>query len=268
MTVKLLVACHKKCDVPSDEIYLPVHVGASGRDSIGFQRDDEGENISALNPEYCELTGLYWAWKNLDADYLGLVHYRRYFTLKNRAYQKSHKALDCVLTGEECRTLLGKYRILVPKKRHYYIETLYSHYSHTFSENQLTETRKIIGELYPDDLEVYDKTLQQRSAYIFNMFVMPKELVADYCTWLFPILSELDRRINTADMTAFEKRYIGRVSERLFNVWLNRKLQDGTLLKNDICDVPYLYIGQIAWGRKVSSFLMAKFFRKKYGKSF
>ena len=80
MKIRMIVATHKPYWMPEDPVYLPVQVGAAGRESLGFQRDDEGENISAKNPNYCELTGLYWAWKNLDADYIGLVHYRRYFS--------------------------------------------------------------------------------------------------------------------------------------------------------------------------------------------
>ena len=79
-TVKIIVAAHKPYEMPTDSMYIPVHVGAFGKENIGYQRDDEGENISGLNPYFCELTGLYWAWKNLDADYIGLIHYRRYFT--------------------------------------------------------------------------------------------------------------------------------------------------------------------------------------------
>ena len=74
----IFVACHKKCDTPKDAIYLPLHVGAEGKDPIGFTPDNTGDNISSQNPIFCELTGLYWCWKNLQYDYLGLVHYRRY----------------------------------------------------------------------------------------------------------------------------------------------------------------------------------------------
>ncbi len=102
MNCKILIACHKSCAVPEDGLYLPIQVGASGKEDIGFQRDDEGDNISEKNAMFCELTGLYWCWKNLDFDYLGLSHYRRYFTLKNKTFQKKNGALQSVLTEQEC----------------------------------------------------------------------------------------------------------------------------------------------------------------------
>ena len=77
--IKIIVATHKPYEMPIDKMYMPIHVGAEGKDNIGFQRDDCGINISDKNYSFCELTGLYWAWKNIEFDYLGLVHYRRHF---------------------------------------------------------------------------------------------------------------------------------------------------------------------------------------------
>ena len=73
MDIKIIVATHKKYWMPSDDIYLPVHVGKKGKTDLGYQGDDTGDNISDKNTNYCELTGLYWAWKNLKADYKGLI---------------------------------------------------------------------------------------------------------------------------------------------------------------------------------------------------
>ena len=68
--IKILVATHKKYKMPADtSVYLPIHVGCEGKEDLGFQGDNSGENISTLNPYYCELTGLYWAWRNLACDY-------------------------------------------------------------------------------------------------------------------------------------------------------------------------------------------------------
>ena len=89
--IKVIVAAHKKYQMPKDTMYIPVQVGAEGKNIIEeYKQDSEGENISNKNPYYCELTGLYWAWKNLEADYIGLVHYRRYFT-KNVKIPKNEK---------------------------------------------------------------------------------------------------------------------------------------------------------------------------------
>ena len=77
----ILVACHKKSKVISNDNYIPIHVGKALHPELdfGYIGDDTGENISKLNPYYCELTAQYWAWKNLDCEYVGLCHYRRYF---------------------------------------------------------------------------------------------------------------------------------------------------------------------------------------------
>ena len=84
--VKILVACHKADpNIIKNDIYFPIQVGKSLNSELdlGFQCDDTGDNISDKNGSYCELTALYWAWKNIkNVDYIGLCHYRRYFGKK------------------------------------------------------------------------------------------------------------------------------------------------------------------------------------------
>ncbi|MDO4623095.1 MAG: DUF4422 domain-containing protein [Eubacteriales bacterium] len=269
MKVRIFIACHKECEVPEDPMYLPMHVGSVHKDVLpGFVRDDTGENISGKNPVYCELTGLYWAWKNLDASYLGLAHYRRYFTVKSRNYQKKYGKMASVLTGSEAERLLKRYKVLVPRKRRYFIESVYSHYAHTFDGRQLDLVREIMNESCPEYLASFDACMKARSAYIFNMYLMPKELSDAYCEWLFHILEKLEDRVDTAGMSDFERRYAGRVSERLFNVWLRRQVETGRIRREEIREIPYLYIGEINWKRKILSFLQAKFLHRKYEKSF
>ena len=99
MNIKIIVAAHKKYRMPADQCYLPLHVGKKGKADLGYQGDDVGDNISEKNPYYCELTGLYWAWKNLDADYIGLAHYRRHFANRIRKMMFWKKdPFDAVLT--------------------------------------------------------------------------------------------------------------------------------------------------------------------------
>ena len=260
--IKILVATHKKYKMPADtSVYLPIHVGCEGKEDLGFQGDNSGENISDLNPYYCELTGLFWAWKNLDCDYLGLVHYRRYFTKMTKKYNESINIDDVILNRYEIEELLENSEVIVPKRRKYYIETLYSHYDHTFDGSHLDLARKMIEMKNPEYLSSFDKVMKQRSGYMFDMFIMKKELADDYFSWLFPILDSMYESIDLSDLTDFEARLFGRVSELLFNVWLD---------KNDlkIKEVPFMYMEKIDLFKKGKSFLMAKFFGKKYGQSF
>lgn len=261
MKTKIIIATHKKYEMPKDEIYLPLHVGREGKEDLGYVGDNTGDNISLKNPSYCELTGLYWAWKNLEADYVGLAHYRRHFTVKSKSWQKKLGMMNSVLTEEELEPFLKKYRILVPKKRNYYIETLYSHYEHTHYKEHLDITREIIAEMYPDYLEEFDKVMKQRGGYMFNMYIMEKQLSDEYCQWLFSILFELENRLKDKEYSFFQGRFYGRVSEIIFNVWLmHQKIPYG--------EIPYMHMEKINWWKKGTAFLKAKLFGKRYEGSF
>ena len=260
--VKILIATHKQYFVPKDNIYLPIHVGAdSNKNKTTFIDDNTGENISNKNPYFCELTGLYWAWKNIDSDYIGLVHYRRYFSESRKIPKDEKLKFNILLNSTEIEKILESTDVILPKKRKYYIENLYDHYKHTMYIEPLDETRKIIEEKYPDYLEEFDKLHKRTSAHMFNMFIMKKEILNEYCTWLFDILFELEKRIDMKQYDNFHARFFGRISELLLDVWIN---------KNNINykEVKVIDIQNINWFKKGFSFLNAKFNGKKYEKSF
>lgn len=270
--VKIIIATHKNYRMPQDNIYIPLHVGAEGKSSIGYQRDNTGDNISIKNPYFCELTGMYWLWKDLNADYLGLVHYRRHFclrkkkgTYKDSGFNIEKRKWDSILTSTEAQTLCKQFDVIVPTKRHYYVETLASHYAHTHYIEHLDKTREIIRALYPQFLESYDSVLKQKSGYMFNMFIMKETLVDEYCQFLFDVLFELDKVVDTSSYSAFQARYPGRVGEILFNVWLDKEMKERNL---KVKEIKCLHMEPINWVNKGTAFLKAKFFGKRYEHGF
>ena len=245
--VKVIVAAHKEYWMPSDPMYVPVRVGAEGKeDSFGYMPDNTGENISSKNANYCELTGLYWAWKNLDYEYLGLVHYRRHFTVMRGSGDRRD-----VLSLDQVRGQLASVDVLLPTKRNYYIETNYQQYVHAHHEQDLIETRKIIEERYPEYIEAYDKCMKKRTGHRFNMFIMKKELCDAYCTWLFDILFELEKRLDISEYNENDRRVFGFVSERLLDVWI-----DTNELRYK--DIPYIFLEKQNWFTKGVNFILRK----------
>ena len=259
--IKIIVATHKKYTMPKDSMYLPLQVGAEGKQDLGYQKDNMGDNISELNPYFCELTGLYWAWKNLETDYIGLVHYRRHFTMQKHNSKNEEKKFKEILTYEQINKILNETDIILPKKRRYYIENLYDHYKHTMYVEPLDETRKIIEEKYPEYLKEFDNLHKRTSAHMFNMFIMKKEILNDYCTWLFDILFELEKRTDESKYDNFHARFYGRISELLLDVWINTN-------KLKYKEVKVMDMQNVNWFKKGTKFVEAKFFGKKYSKSF
>lgn len=268
--VQIVIAMHKKYKIPKDSMYLPLHVGAEGKKDaegndleFGYIKDNTGDNISDLNPSFCELTGMYWAWKNLNADYIGLAHYRRHF-----AKIRGKEPWNNVLTYDDIKPYLGKIKVFVPKKRWYIIETLYSHYKHTHYAEQLDITREIIQEKYPRYLDSYNRVIKHRYGYMFNMMIMEKNLLNEYCTWLFDILFELKNRSDMPELSPFQGRFYGRISEIIFNVWINYEKNIGRIKDDEIMEIPYIHMEKINWRKKGTAFLKAKYFNKKYEGSF
>lgn len=261
VNLKVIVATHKPYRMPDDSAYLPLQVGAAGRPSFGFRCDDEGENISAKNPNWCELTGLYWAWKNLQAEAVGLVHYRRHF-----------KGAHGIATGDELNAALARADVILPKKRNYFIETTYSQYAHAHHAADLGVTRRILEERHPAYVKAFDAAMASTKGHRFNMFVMRRPVLDAYCVWLFDVLFELERRLDISTYTPYDARVFGFVSERLLDVWLETNgfvfsKRGETPRLRAYVELPVLHLESQHWIRKALAFLLRKLLSRRGGRS-
>lgn len=246
-SAKIFVATHKTYKMPGDEMYVPIQVGAEGKKSLGYLQDNEGENISSKNKNYCELTGLYWAWKHLDADYMGLAHYRRHFALKVHGDKWAS-----VLTSSQLENLMKDCDVVLPKPRNYYIETNYTQYVHAHHAEDLDFTREILAAKFPEYVPAYDAYMKRTIGHRFNMFIMKRELFNEYCEWMFSILFELEGRLDISNYNAYDARVFGFVSERLLDIWIETK-------KLNYKELPCMFMEKQNWIVKGFNFLKRKF---------
>lgn len=209
----IYVAAHKPYVFPSDRIYKPIQVGAAiSPVDLGLLRDDAGDNISDRNQSFCELTAMYWAWRNADHDIYGLAHYRRYFAGPN----------GTVASGEEIEDLLKYSSVVAPRKRHYYVQTVGQHYASSHHYEDLRATRAAVSRIDPSAVDHFDRVCASRSLHLYNMFVMRSGPFHDYSGWLFAILESLYESLDIQAYTPAQRRVYGYIGERLFNVWLSK----------------------------------------------
>jgi len=215
--IEVYVVAHSPEEIKSikgNDIYKPLFVGRNGEDNLGFLSDDTGDNISSKNSAYCELTGLYWMWKNSSADIVGLVHYRRYFA--KRKYGKR-------LEKEDLNEIFKDYDIILPKRTKSLFDNVYQDYAHWNYAKDLDLSREIIKETTPEYLDSFDKVMEGNSLYYYNMFIAPKKLISSYCEWIFPILFEIEKRVNLEGYDSYQQRIYGFLTERLFDVWMDKQ---------------------------------------------
>lgn len=231
MKIKILVCCHKDDIKVESSPYCPIHVGKTiSNMNLNIMGDDTGDNISSKNQSYCELTGMYWAWKNLnDVDIIGLCHYRRYFDF--------HKQCRLFMPFENFPTneidnlnfdipdnilkKIAKGYVVTAKPFHYRyclaIDYCLAHLSDDFRTLQRiireTQSQKIV--------DAFDVTMYQNNTLIpCNMFLMNWNDFDAYCKWLFPLLNNVEDEIDISRYDSNQRRIFGYMGERLFNVWL------------------------------------------------
>nr|CAI33443.1 putative glycosyl transferase [Streptococcus pneumoniae] len=223
MEVKLYVATHKSYNqVQDQDLYIPILVGADK--NIGeknYLRDNQGDNnISDRNFTFCELTGLYWIWKNSKDDIVGLCHYRRYFG-KNKRFLKQNS----ILKKNDILKQLNDYDVILPSKsmNEYNGYTAEEFFNKNHDHKVWEMCRQIISENNKDYLDAFNWFSKEKTGYCYNMFIMSREMMDEYCSWLFPILFELDKKIDYSRYDSYNTRMIGFVAERLINVWVHKK---------------------------------------------
>ena len=211
----IYIATHKKFNVPNLNGYCALQVGAEGKEKYGYLRDNIGNHISGKNANYCELTGLYWIWKNTDDSYKGLVHYRRYFGRNNL----SNKISD-ICSYEYLLNCLKSVDIVLPYVEYFKQNAKEEILLHCCTEEIFDYLRQIIETKYPDYIETYDRYFNENKASLFNMLFCKREIFDAYCEWLFSILFVLEKQVDLAKLNTYQQRLYGFLSERLLNVWV------------------------------------------------
>jgi hypothetical protein len=224
MDTKMYVITHKKTKIPDIDMYSSMLVGASIHEEVDDQfdvKDNAGENISEKNPNYCELTGIYWIWKNAKVDNVGICHYRRFFSHKFIFGNKKY-----FLQGKDIERLLEKYSIIIPKPRCYEKTTLLS-INYAPNMDDVKELYRAVKTCSPNYLDDFIWYFNQNKSYLYNMCIMRKTDFDAYCEWLFPILAYVEEIHDMEKETdPYRKRLFGFLSERLIFVWLHHNFAD------------------------------------------
>ena len=230
-TLNIINCCHKPDVIARQPYFTPIQVGkANSSLDLGIQGDDTGENISSKNSSYCELTGLYWMWKNLnDAEIMGLSHYRRYFDF--------HGQCDPILPFTRFKTsqfnslnysvpenILKKIKngsVVLARPTHHPIP-LFLDYASAHVSDDLRILEYVIKKTQPENVKraYYNLIYKNNKLSPYNMFLMNISDFSSYCKWLFSILEETERLCDIKSYNPVQKRIYGYMSERLLNVWV------------------------------------------------
>lgn len=211
--MSVYVISHKPVQCPKIQGYNLIQVGAYGKEHYCQIADDAGKNISSKNPMYCELTGLYWIWKNTNDSYVGIVHYRRFFT---DSFFESH-----FIQEKKIDKILKKYDVILPIKtklkkmtvREQFLDNTGTHYD-------LDVLEAVIKDKYPEYSDTLKRVLDGNTAYYRNMFITTRSIYNQYCEWLFNILEEVEKKLDTSSYDDYHKRIYGFLAERLLGVFM------------------------------------------------
>ena len=224
MKTTIYVVSHKPFNKPEDSIYKKIFVGKNRPNDKTAVQDNTGDNIAEKNSSFCELTAIYWILKNdSSSDYLGISHYRRYFA--NRVNSPTP------LTKTRAEKLLQKYDFIAPVPTYIRNGNVLSQYLGGHPKEALDKCRDEIEKSTPEFLPYFDKFLTQKTYCQYNMLLTSKQLFKEYHDWLFNILFAVEKKTDLTKYDEYNQRLYGFLSERLFNVWVMKKINDGMKVK-------------------------------------
>ena len=232
--LKILVCTHKEFSYKENEFFLPIHVGKEISDvDLSYQGDNTGDNISSKNKNYCEITALYWAWKNLpDTKYIGLCHYRRYFLFNHQSLTKIDRlpvldfdekfAAKINPNLEGIEGILENYDIIISNEKRIFFYLKDNYITDPVCLKSHFETvEEIILNKYPEYRESMEVVFKGHSLHHFNMFIMKTEQFSSYMDWLFGIFDECEKVIDLTGLNPVQARVYGFLSERLLTLYVH-----------------------------------------------
>lgn len=248
--IQIAVAYHKNSKLIKNDCLLPIQVGKACSDiELDMQGDDTGDNISAKNFGYAELTAIYWLWKNSDADIKGLFHYRRYLDLNQLTEHLDEDLYEYSLANDfsssaflskigisrdNIEKLLKKYTIITRRREDLHSWSTWSvkqHYAAEHHGEHLDKALDIIKQDYPEYYPSAKKLVEGHTSYFTNIFIMKSKDFNEYCSWMFDILFKIESTLNLYDKTLApntkKARWAGFLGERLTAIYIQKKIDDG-----------------------------------------
>ncbi|MBO6288954.1 MAG: DUF4422 domain-containing protein [Alphaproteobacteria bacterium] len=258
--IKILITYKNKEPIIESEIISPIQAGRAIAKDVFSEMigDDTGDNISERNPKFSELSSIYWAWKNYDKlgnpDYIGFMHYRRQFIFNEKIgipfpkwtssyfyFPTLHEAFP-FFADEDIEAVVPKFDYIIPKYSVTPTMNIRDEYIYGIpgSRADIFDTFiEICREIHPDWEEEIKKIEEGNVVSVCNMFVMTKKLFFDYCKFAFPVLFELEKRIDATNLSTNGLRFCGYMAEKLQTMYTFR-LEKNRNLKEKFCNCTYI----------------------------
>ena len=216
---------------------LPIQAGRArtGLD-LGMLADDTGDQISAENARYGEMTAWYWVWKNHlpahpELTHVGFSHYRRFLDFtgfcrgktRRATYRKFRRIFERHYNEAELMARIGDTDLVMRGATDSGYPTIREQYLHAHPENigDFDRFVSLVREKHPANAAEIDAALDTGMLAMELQFVMTRELFVDFMEWVFPLCREFERRWEWGGATDGDQaRAPAFLVERLFGVWL------------------------------------------------
>lgn len=181
------------------------------------------DNICKKNANYCELTAIYALHKNVEDEFYGIEHYRRFFCDK---YGKPISEMECKKIINE-----GKIILPIPCKLK---PNIFLDYAMHHKIKDLECVRDIIMNDYNDYFNTFDAVMHSQELCCYNMIVCDSKIFNSYCSWLFELFEKLEKQVDLSSYSKYQARLYGFLSERLLNVWIKKNVEKERCVYRDV----------------------------------